>query len=273
MKQLPTKNYTGGLQPFTANRHWNTLEQSEANALVGDIQSSTWNNGIGDDNDAKGGIFLAEMNGFLSECCLRSCLEELGYYPGTFFYDPYENHLLMFQVPTIISFPVVSTDTNPFLNTIPVPTRWNRDCLIPNYAQNQTNSPLGFKITMSALPVAGEKGQITGSDIVSPSAGWLIIDTKIVVDDDVDVNNSMQIWLRVSNVGNSSMSEIHNVSDPDESNADFLIFDNGFPVQNMIPVSKGANLSLFASVSQNVTFKEIYFNLRLLSPEDVSEWS
>jgi hypothetical protein len=83
----------------------------------------------------------------------------------------------------------------------------------------------------------------------------------------------MQIWLTVSNSENPDASDTPKVFGESQNSVDFLIFDNGFPVTNMIPVSKGARLGLFASVAQNVVFDDIYFNLRLLSPEDVSEWS
>ena len=273
MKQLPVKNYTGGLQPFTANRTWADAGTSQDSNFVKDIDEETWDAGIGDDQVAKCDVSIKDMNGFLADCCLRSCLEELGYFPGTYFLEAEDTWLQMYQIPFKCTFPIICSNGSIEYGSVPVPTRWHRDCLMPKYSQNQTDSPLGFKITMSALPSPGTAGMITGSDIVCPSAGWLVIDTKIVADEDVDLRNSMQIWLTVSNSENPDASDTPKVFGESQNSVDFLIFDNGFPVTNMIPVSKGARLGLFASVAQNVVFDDIYFNLRLLSPEDVSEWS
>lgn len=273
MKELPKSNYTGGLQPFTANRFWNNSGSDQSSVYVKDIGDTAWEGGIGDPDAPKCDVSICDMNGFLSECCLRACLEELGYFPGSYFLERSASKLQMYQIPLYCTFPMKCESGLIEYDSIPVPTRWHRDCLIPKYSQNQIDSPLGFKITMSALPSPGSSGMITGSDIVCPSAGWLIIDAKIVADENVDIRNSMQIWLNVSNSDDIDTSNPPSISSSTDDATNFLIFDNGFQTCNMIPVSKGSRLGLFASVSQNVVFDEIYFNLRLLSPEDISEWS
>lgn len=273
MKELPDSFYTGGLQPFSSMRGWASESDAVDTGYFKEIDNATWKAGIGNDNVAKGDVSLADANSFLSECSVRACLMEMGYFPGTFFLNADGNKLQMFQIPSKCAYPVTFESGHYYTSCVPVKTRWHRDCLVPKYTELQANSSLGFQITMSALPSPGTSGAITGSTIVCPMAGWLNIDMKIDYVDSITNLNGVEMWLRTSNSSETTISEVPELVDPKVDYADFIIFSNGFQTNNMIPVSKGAKLSLFASVAQNIFFDDIYFNLRLLSPEDTTDWS
>lgn len=228
MKELPNPNIT-----------YFEVGQS---GISKDLSVEEWNKGIGDPDDASGGISVETFNSFASSMMSNTAAYERGMMPGSYVLDfnQTDNRIVWFNN----SFPCkLGRSLGVFSGFRPYSTRWHRDFLMPNYLVNQFESPLSYQITATSLPPPGQSGAITGESIIIPTSGFLNIDAFVGGE-----NRDIDIWCKISNESQGALTSVPSVSEQKTDSIIFPIYMKGSQCASIIPVSKGSFVSLYGRV-------------------------